>query len=336
MPPASSILDRAAAAAHVSNELPATLNVLRDIVDEGVNLLGRVSQTQNTLIAPRPLHRSLLLLFRHVIEMADGFEELVRIGVVTPAGLQMRAILETHMQMFYLLEQRSTVAANPIIQGDAPVLPIDPSTGAHLAGKALDDLLDQRGLAYQVGELRRQLHHLQRYSSPELTHWYTSVTGKAQPPAAVVDPSRQAGVTAEIARVRTRLASADLAPLDAEFTKVRKKAKFDPSWYALYNGPQKVRALARTVGLAFQYDMLYAETSQTMHGTDITGQLRPATVAGKQAIAPLRELGDAKDLINSFILHMLRIFDLVIGELRPSDNVLHAQWVQRWTPHIIP
>jgi hypothetical protein len=168
-----------------------------------------------------------------------------------------------------------------------------------------------------------------------LTRWYTSVTGLTQPPAAVVDPIRQAGVAAEIARVQTKLASTDLAPLDTEFTRVRKKGKYDPNWYALYNGPQKVRGLARTVGMAFQYDMLYAETSQTMHGTDVVRQLRPANAAGKQAMAPLRELGQAKYLINSFVLHILQILGLVIGELRPDDNALHAQWVQRWTPHMV-
>jgi hypothetical protein len=335
MPSAASILDRAAATAHVAHELAGTLDALRDIVDEGTNLLGRVNQTLGNTGSARPMHRSLLLLFRHTIEMADAFAELVRIGAVTPAGLQMRAILEAHMQMLYLLGERSTVAANTLTPNDRPAVPVDPTTGAAAVGQSLNDLLDLRGLAYQVREVRRQVHQLQRYQGGELARWYSEVTGKSQPPATAAAPARQADVTTEIGRLRATLTRADLAPVDAEFTRVRRNAKHDLNWYSVFDGPRTVRDLSRTVGLAFQYDMLYAETSRTMHGTDVLGQLRPANAAGTQAIAPLRELGNAKSLINAFITHMLRIYALVIGELRPSDDIVHASWVQRWIQHIV-
>lgn len=327
MASATRILDRAAARIEVAQHVSPL--IIRDIVDEGTGLLGRVNQTLGGGGTPPAAHRALLLLFRHAVELADGFDELIEEGVVTPAGLQVRAILEAHMQMLYVMGRRvQSPSANPIGKARDPV-PRDAS-GAPIRGTTLLDALNERGEAYLVLETRRQLATAQLYRAGPLTAWFAETTGKSAVPGKTVDQQIQTQLAAEENRLHAMLAEAHRAPINAEYTRVRGTKHHDPNWFTLFGGPRSVRELSRSIGLAFQYDMLYAETSRTMHGVDVSGQLGPASATGVHSIAPLRDFRNLAYLVRSFMIHMVQIYALVIETLRPGDMPQHHQWVQRW------
>lgn len=206
MASATRILDRAAARIEVAHHVSPL--IIRDIVDEGTGLLGRVNQTLGGGGTPPAAHRALLLVFRHAVELADGFDELIEEGVITPAGLQVRAILEAHMQMLYLMGRRvQSPSANPIGKASDPV-PRDTS-GAPLHGTTLLDALNERGEAYLVLETRRQLATAQLYRAGPLTAWFAETTGKSAVPGKTVDRQIQRQLAAEENRLHAGRATWD-------------------------------------------------------------------------------------------------------------------------------
>lgn len=331
MTAAPSILQREKARSCTQENIGEVLNGFRDIVDEGTNLLARVNQTLVAANKPRPAHLALLLLFRHVVELADAVDELYRAGCFVPAGLQLRAIVEARMQMLYLLGRRVTIAANPLGPEDVDPTPRD-AGGKPLVGSALKLEQDKRGLAYTVLDLRRQLHSAESHETAELTRRMQELTGRSTVPPNVTTAEVQAGLAAEIVRLKGELARPEFASINAEFERVRGNVTYDRKWYGLWKGPSSVNKLARSVGLAFDYETLYSVTSRTMHGTNYQAQIGPANASGDRAIGMLRQGKNLDEPINAFVLHMIQIYELVISELRPAEHEVWSHWVQRWKP----
>jgi hypothetical protein len=121
MPPNPELLDRDGARARITMDLTELTDATRTVVDEGTQLLARLLMTAGRDGAPRAVHAALLLLFRHILEHADAVDELFLAGVFTPAGLQVRSIVEADMSLLYLTAQRSAFAASPDPQFESVV-----------------------------------------------------------------------------------------------------------------------------------------------------------------------------------------------------------------------
>lgn len=111
---------------------------------------------------------------------------------------------------------------------------------------------------------------------------------------------------------------------------MRGRKKHDPPWYALRGGPGNVRALARSVGMAFQYDWFYSRASRTMHGTDAIGQLGPELPGGGHSVARLRGAAGLDTLATTFVIQMFLLYRSVILAVWPEEEPLTRTWHERW------
>jgi hypothetical protein len=328
MPTSSHLLDRDLAAAAARG----VVDVLRDVVDEGTALLGRVVQTVGGPSERRPAHVGLVLLLRHAVEMADGVDVLVRAGAVQPSLLQVRAILEARMQLLFMLCDRNPAGPNPLGNGDFDPVPRD-TAGAALTGNALEEVQDARGAAYFVAEIRRHLRRLETLDPQAMADRLEDLLGTRTVPTYITDSAAQADADAGATSLRAILAEPRYAPVNAEFDRRRGRRSHDVRWYSLSGGPTSIRGLARSVGMAFQYDAMYASSSTVTHGGDVFAQLGPALPGGGHSVAPLRRSDRLRDVVSSYIIHMSMLYRRVVEEVRPAElDRLWPEWSRRWLP----
>ncbi|HEX8696986.1 MAG TPA: hypothetical protein VF746_31500 [Longimicrobium sp.] len=332
MPADTPLLDRDLARRAIASSAGGILDVLRDVVDEGTALLGRVVQTVGAAGESRAGHVGLALLLRHAVEMADGVDELVRAGAVQPSLLQVRAILEARMQLLYVLGARNPVSPNPLGPRDHDPVPRD-RTGAALTGAALAQVQDSRGAAYFVAEIRRQLRRVESLDPAAMGDRLEELLGTRTVPSYITDPAVQAEATAGAASLRAILSEPAYAPANAEFDRMRGRSSHDVQWYSLWGGPRSVRALARSVGMAFQYDAMYAGSSRVTHGGDVLAQLGRKLAGGGRSVAPLRQPDRLRDVVASYVIHMLMLYRSVMEEVRPDElERVWPEWLRRWWP----
>lgn len=332
MPPNKQLLQRELAVENARQDIADVQDVVRDMVDEGTQLLARLVQTVGQNGEPRRYHTSLLLLLRHVLEQLDAVDELLRQGITVPAMLNIRAIIEAHAQMLYMSAVREPITPAPVDATVPPPNPIDPATNLPVAGAALEQLRDFRGGAYLVADMRQQLQESERLDANAVGAWLKRLTGKATGPAMISDPANQARLQADIAAQKARLADAENAAIDAAFTTARgKKGKFDPAWYELQGGPGSVYALTKSVGLVGEYELFYSPASALMHGQDIRGQIGAKRAGGGHSLAPLRTGRKLEEVVSKLVIEVIRIYHHAIQEMRPADKSQWDEWTKRWT-----
>lgn len=328
--PLSQLLQRDIARAKAREVLGDVLDTTEDMVNEGTRLLGRLLSEAGRVHPRRRAHTALLLLLRHVIKHADAVDELLKAGILSPAALHVRSILEAHMQMLYLLGRRAEFRASPLSAGDVDPVPRD-TAGQPLTGQALEDVIERRGAAVLVGDLREQLAKTESYLSANLSAWFKKTMGAGGIPAGVAALADDSALGVEVGRLRARLAEAENVAVDAAIQAARGKRKYDPKWYAIDGGPESVRALAASVGLASEYDLFYSPASAIMHASDVRGQLGPERPTGGHGVAPLRHAGIGADVVRTLIIQVVQVYRLAYQVLRPGDEALWKEWTPRWT-----
>lgn len=328
--PNPQLLDRHVARENARQVLGRLTDTTEDMVNEGTQLLARLVSVQAK--APRVLHSSLLMLLRHVIEHVDAADELFRAGILSPASLHVRSILEAHMQMLYMAGQRVEFVPSPLEASDVDPIPRDPS-GEELIGTALRAAQDRRATAYIVCYFRKQLATSERYVQGTVEAWVERMTGTTAMPQIVLDAPTQAGIQQEIAGMKARLTEPEFQPVSTAFDLARGKRNYDPSWYSIDGGPSSVRALAASVGLAGSYDMFYSPSSEVMHAVHVQGQLGKAKDSGGHPPARLRQPGVlGASVARTLVLQVIQVYRFAIQHIRPADEPLWSQWAERWSP----
>lgn len=331
MEPNRNLLQRELSVEQARQDIGEVHNVVREMVDEGTQLLARLVMVAAQQSQPRRYHTSLLLLLRHVLEHLDAVDELLRQGITVPAMLHVRAIIESHAQMLYMSAERESFSPSPIDATVPAPTPLDPKTGLPVVGVALEQLQDFRGGAYIVADLRRQVRESERLTIGTVEPWLAKMSGKATGPAMLHDADNQKQLQAEIAALKTRLADPENALVNAEFDATKKNAIYDPAWYALQGGPKKVYPLAKSVGLFGEYELFYSPASEVMHGQDVRGQLGGKRPEGGHSVGALRSGLRLELVVTKLVIEIVRIYHHVIQAMRPGDKPQWDEWVKRWT-----
>lgn len=85
--------------------------------------------------------------------------------------------------------------------------------------------------------------------------------------------------------------------------------------------------------MAFQYSSMYATSSRVTHGGDVLAQLGRTLPGGGHSVAPLRRPDRLRDVVSSYVIHMLMLYRRVVEEVRPDELArLWPEWHRRWWP----
>jgi hypothetical protein len=246
--PPSSLLDRELSKADVREKIDLAMPLMREIVDNGLAVLMRCSIDAGAA-AMKAEDEAILSLYRHLLVAVDGIQTVISEAAVEGCEPLLRTEFEALVSLLFIAE--------------APTLA----------------LRAQRGQAYVVADLKRQLGELKRLDP-------ASAEGQqARAKLARDDYLKNVAMPAipdlatRIAEVERRLNDPSLAAAESEFETLRNShpRRKRPAWYELFGGPHSIENVADQVGMAGSYEFLYRMWSGFVHGTEAVRERRSAT-----------------------------------------------------------
>lgn len=239
-------------------------------------------------------HGSILLLFRHVLEMIDGVSVLVRHSCIDPCQALLRSAMEAELGIEYILE---------------------------------DDTV-RRALAYQVAHIHKRIaEHTRNDSNTEAGREFQKVFQEDKIFSAVKlppNPSRHA-----IDRLAKVLATPEYTEVDLEWDRVHlKEFKRDrkrlPRWTSLFSGPKTVRQLAKHLKHGAAYEVLYSEWSETLHAGGAM-----STISGVNEMRSLRNTVNVQHLAAFSTGFILSTMQMLISYYVPERLPEYSSWYKR-------
>lgn len=241
-------------------------------------------------------HTAAFILFRHIIEMGDGVQVLLANSCGTAAIPVVRAQFEGSLSLSYLLE----------------------SDGAYV----------QRSLAWTCCYIhdailaRETLDPGTQRGSQYVNLYEADFAGITESPR---DRTPNSGLASERAGLQARLASEQLAPIEAEYQRVRASGRRFPEWFNLFGGPPNRAELAVRITRGAEYRLLYGDFSGVAHGTGMSRYI--TAVDGQPATEPLRRPDELQLLGQLSALILVRAIREMIHRFRRGENL--ETWYRR-------
>jgi hypothetical protein len=285
------ILDRDAVIADAEKHLTPWLDLIRDLVNYGTNLIVRCVNSSERKTKDKVI---LAILLRQAVAMLDGVEVLLSKGATHPANLQMRALFEAYVYIDWILA------------GDS----------------------QRKAQYYTVHNLRRKRLWASRTQtgSPdalefaaEMGKYGLNITTELQ------ERSRE-----QMKKIDRILALPELASVNADFDAVRAKRKLprEVAWYVPL-GPKSVSAIARATGHAALYALLYSAASEVMHSSSEDQHVE--FEAGKLTIKPIRFLGGFEPVFRFSVSIALDLYRKILHEYRYEElPAFTRKYVEQW------
>jgi hypothetical protein len=227
--PHPEILDRHTIHVYLQEHFGGTLELAREIVNYGSNLIPR-----SFVSSDGHIHDIVIgALLQHAVTMLDAVEILVSQGAVYAAFVQARSLFETRLYIGWIL-QEDTV---------------------------------RRARQYFVWHRRDELLWAKRTipGTPEHTKFRKACAGILTDPDIEKDIQEAITQVAEITRI---LADDDFREINAEFNRLKKPDKdHDVYWYQPW-GPNSLSGMARRLGLSGEYVLFYSLFSKATHCSD--------------------------------------------------------------------
>ena len=223
------LLDRGKAVADIKRAFSAQIEMLRDVINYGTNLIPRCFESSDKVLKDIVV---VAILLHQVVAMLDGIELLVSNGSVHAAALQARALFEASAYIDWILSADS----------------------------------EKKGSYYYVHNLRRQRRWAQRFQQGSLEAAAFAALVPDLPALKDQTVMDQAAKTLkDIDRVLSQPA---FAVVSQAFDKCALKGgKVDRAWYVPL-GAQSIRGILSAVGRSAEYAIFYNTWSETMHSSN--------------------------------------------------------------------
>jgi Family of unknown function (DUF5677) len=268
-----------------------------EFIQTCVQCLKQGYDAVNATTAQERRHLTLLLLVRHVIESLDAVAVLVSKGCSQPCQPLLRSAMEGMMGALYILETDS----------------------------------ERRGIAYQVAHAHKRIKLYEKLDPSTQAGRELRTLIASDPFGNVLSNLPPLDYPKLIANLQTMHAQPDFQPVEAEWQRVRAKRKKDPEWYALFNGPQDMRALTIKLGFPGMYEFLYRYWSNEVHAGSAMAAC--GQKAGQPVIRPIRhpeELQSAVTFATQFALNLARNIITAYAPNKMEDlRQLYVEKIQR-------
>lgn len=286
-----SLLDRAFAKASAAPITEIASPLLRELVNAALwafrrcEMMAAENGRENEDIAA-------LVLFRQIIEMADGVEVLTAEGCGTAAIPALRSQFEASLGLSFLLSDESKYI--------------------------------QRSLAWLVVHINSEIRERESLEpgtqkGADYAKLYEQEFGRP------VSLEPNAPIAAEIKEMHDGLRNPQFGPVEAEYqrTKQTTRKRF-PEWFSLFDGPNTRKALAEQTGNGALYTLIYGDWSALGHGNDLGRFLSMHN--GRPAWHGVRQPNELQQIAQHSALLLLRAIREMITKFRGEDL---APWYQR-------
>ncbi len=271
------------------------INIASPLLQELVNYATNVfMRCQDSARGNENEDLAVLMLYLHMIEMADGVEVLLAQSCATPAEPLIRSLFEALLSITYILET------------DADYV--------------------QRSLTWLVGYSHNRISYYELLDPSTNRGQRFQQARAADLIAQRIQLPDQAQVQAAIRNLQHFLARPQFQTIEAEYQRLRRQRQY-PQWYELFNGPRNLRALAIHLSRAATYDLLYGPLSSVAHAHDLSrflGRTAEGAATFKRLRSDHENLRHVTVLAATFILEATR---RILTKFRPSEDL--APWYIR-------
>ena len=227
------------------------------------------------------------ILFRQIIELADGIEVLFAHSCGTPAIPSLRSQFEASVGLSYLLSEDANY-----VERSLSWLVANIHSGIRERGTL------EPGTA--KGEQYEKLYE-REFGRP--------ATG--QPNAAIA---------AEIKAMEDGLQNPQFAPIEAEYQRSKKAVNRVPPWYSLFGGPRNLAELAEATGNGALYRLLYGDWSGLGHANDLRRFL--SSENGRPMFDAVRRPDELQHIAQHSALLLLRAIRQMINKFRHGESLV--------------
>lgn len=286
--PLRKLLDRDFSRVSVSEYVNDVCPLLQEIINYATNAWRRcetsTSGEPGEDLAP-------IVLYLHMIEMADAIEVLIRESCVNPAKPIVRSLFEASLGIEYILEDETHYA--------------------------------ERSLSWLVVYAHERLDSYRCFDP-------NSGRGKNELPSILADkfagnmqwPSQQQVQQAMVPLTKF-LKEPHVSPIEAEYQRSKRKGK--PYWYTLFQGPSNLAGLAKRLNRFAQYALLYRDWSAVAHAGDLS-RFISRDRHGQPAFWSLRHPGELRLVASLTIGFLVESTKQMLMKYRPSERQDYERW----------
>jgi hypothetical protein len=226
--PPKRLFDPGSAESQAQPSLDASVNLLTEVRNYGLSVLLDCAERSNRQDHDVPI----LMLYRHLLEVLDGFSILVAAMAPLPAEFQLRSLLEALFSIKYITKEDSArralcyLVVTYHVEARKVLATLDPTTP-------------------------QNKNFVSKFSQDEI------LSGVQLPELQNADQDRQA-----LDRI---LNAAPLKDIYDEYLRVKRQRNRNPNWYELFQGPRNMEQLAQAINMPGLYQQIYRNTSESLH-----------------------------------------------------------------------
>jgi hypothetical protein len=274
------------------------LSLCSEAIAEAVNIGTHFIQWEADRNIPSAEGTPLIMLFRHVLDLADAISILVKSSSIDPCKPLLRVVLETSLQIEYLLEKDS----------------------------------EQRGFCYLVCHQNDKLKYLRRlvHNSTEQRDYKNQLSGKSFSDIGDYDFTMD-GADYEVRSIETLLKSRLYRNYQAEYNRVlatKKKRSFQ--WYSLFKGPNSLFELAEHLKKKDFYEFLYRPFSAAIHASDVFTTNLVISSSGMAHALNIRHTKGCVTYAHITIQLLTALQMLFLAKRYPSKNNEYMKWYAKY------
>lgn len=280
------------------------LNLCSEAIAEAVNIGTHFIQWEADRNIPSVEGAPLIMLFRHVLDLADAISILVKNSSIDPCKPLLRVVLETSLQAEYILEKDS----------------------------------EQRGFCYVVCNYNDRLKYLKRlvHNSTEQVNFKNQLLGKSFSNIDDYDFTVD-GVDNEVKSIEVFLKSRPYRNYQAEYNRIladKKKRSFQ--WYSLFKGPNSFLQLAEHLKKKDYYEFLYRPFSAAIHASDVFSTNLTVSSSGIAHALNIRHTEGCVTYAHLTIQLLIALQMLFLAKRYPFKNNEYMQWYANYRTKYMP
>lgn len=289
--PLLGLLNREAAKEDAEAMIQVATPLLRELVNYGTQMFNRC-QAASTGNENEDL--AVLMLYLHIIEMADAISVLVSESCATAAKPLVRSMFETLLYMEYILEKEYV----------------------------------RRSLSWLVEYVHNRLSSYEVVEpSTGAGQEFQAILADDKVASGIIIPAQiQARVPRAIDNLENFLARPDIQPIETEYQLCKKRKRRRPNWYSLFGGPGNLRELALYLKRGGEYQIQYRDWSSISHPQDLS-RFISRTEEGIPAFKALRNPEELASIGSTTASLMLNATRLLAAKFLPNEDI--AEWYKR-------
>jgi len=197
----------------------------------GLNLLVEVSEGKSL----KTEHIPVVMSLRHSMELLEGIGTLLRENLADPAMLLLRGLMESVLQVVFILEKET----------------------------------EQRGKAFMYFDVLNRIANAEKIDKTtdrgkEFAGWIAK--DKNLKNTVFTMP---ANLQVELDELRGQKLISDFKQVHKEYENKKSQGIKIKNWFAMFGGPKTIEQLAQQVGYAGVYQILYRHLSESVHGVGV-------------------------------------------------------------------